>query len=147
MDTLDYGRRFTVDAYRHGPDPSYDRIEVESYLSELHALLEPGSSPSTTVLIEHDDGFSVATRGGEANAVLHLFPQLGSMTLQVFSRRDVLLSDLTRSLTKRFGTGRYESHLSNANKALPKEPSELAKVLAGDRDYARIRLDDRLLAP
>jgi hypothetical protein len=146
MDSLDYGRRFIVDAYQRRVPARHDRAEVESYLNELHALLEGNRSPHDTVLVDDEDGFSAAVRGAEAHAVLHLFPAIGKMSLQVFSRRDLLLSDLTRQLASRFDVGRFESHLGNATKALPKERSLLISALAGDRSYARVRLDDRLLA-
>ncbi|MEX2540383.1 MAG: hypothetical protein WD314_01195 [Trueperaceae bacterium] len=147
MDSLDYGRRFIVDAFRSKAAVPVSHAEVESYLLDLHGNLEGERAPHESVLLDDDDGFSAAVLGAEANAVLHLFPALSTMSLQVFSRRDVLLSDLTRRLTRHFEVGRFESHLGNATKALPRERARLQRVLAGDRSYARIRVDDRLLAP
>lgn len=147
MDPLDYGRRFIVDAYRSKAAVPVGHAEVESYLLELHGALEGERAPHETVMLDDDDGFSAAVLGAEAHAVLHLFPALATMTLQVFSRRDVLLSDLTRKLTRHFDVGRFESHLGNATKALPRERERLQRTLAGDRSYARIRVDDSLLAP
>jgi S-adenosylmethionine decarboxylase len=147
MDTLDYGRRFIVDGTRPGAWPPLDRTDVEAYLLQLHDQLEGGRVPTITQLVEDVDGFSAAACGAEAHVVLHLFPALGYVSLQVFSRRDVLLSDMTRNLGQHFGVGRFESHLGNATKSLPKEPERLRRVLAGDRDYARIRLTDKLVSP
>jgi hypothetical protein len=147
MDTLDYGRRFIVDAGRPGAWPVLDDEEVQAYLLQLHDLLEGGRSPTVTLLVKDADGFTAAACGAEAHVVLHLFTALGSVSLQVFSRRDVLLSDLTRNLGQRFGVGRFESYLGNATKSLPTEPERLRRVLEGDRAYARIRLNDGLVAP
>lgn len=147
MDSLDYGRRFIVDAYRSKAALPLDHLEVESYLLELHGALEGERAPHETVLLDDDDGFSAGVLGAEAHAVLHTFPALATMCLQVFSRRDVLLSDLTRKLTSHFDVGRFESHLGNATKALPRQRDRLQRALAGDRSYARIRVDDLLLSP
>lgn len=144
---LDYGRRFVVDAFRPKAWSPIERSEVEAYLSELSDLLEGGRRPSASVVVEEEDGFTAGLRGSEAHVVLHLFPALGVLSLQVFSRRDVLLSDLTRNLAQRFGVGRFESHLGHATKALPKDEELLGQVLAGDRSYARVRLGDDTLSP
>lgn len=143
---IEYGRRFIVDAFHPGNWERVGRDEVEAYLAELNDLLEGGRRPGSTVLVEDSDGFTAGLLGSEAHAVLHLFPALGTMSLQVFSRRDVMLSDLTRNLSQRFGVGRFESHLGNATKALPKDSERLKRVLAGDRSYARVRLEDSSLA-
>jgi hypothetical protein len=147
MDSLDYGRRFVVDAQSPRGPMTRTRADVERYLSELHARLEGGRNPHDSILVEEEDGFSAAILGSEAHAALHLFPDLGRLSLHVFSRRDVLLSDLTRELARHFDVGRFESHLGSATKALPRDAARLRRALAGDRGYARIRLDDRLLAP
>jgi hypothetical protein len=147
MDSLDYGRRFIIDARLPGAARSYGKGDVEKYLLELHASLEGDRTPGETVLVQDDDGLTAAIRGAEAHAVLHLFPGLAKLSLFVFTRRDVLLSDLTRELSRHFEVGRFESNLGNAAKALPRETDRLRRALAGDRSYARIRLDDGLLAP
>jgi hypothetical protein len=147
MDSLDYGRRFIIDARLPGPSRNYANDEIGKYLLELHARLEGDRSPGETVIVQDDDGITAAIRGAEAHAVLHLFPGLARLSLFVFTRRDVLLSELTRGLGSHFDVGRFDSHLGNAAKALPKETDRLRRTLAGDRSYARIRLDDNLLAP
>lgn len=146
MDSVDYGRRFIVDAYRPGGVKGHDRDGADAYLVELHARLEGGRAPHDSEVVDDEDGFTAAIRGAEAHVVLHLFPELGMVSLHVFSRRDILLSDLTRELADRFDVGRFESHLGNATKALPREKHRLRRALAGDRAYTRVRLDDQLLA-
>lgn len=146
MDSLDYGRRFTVDAYRPGAVTGNDWGVVDDYLLELHTRLEGGRVPHDSEVVDDEDGITAATRGSEAHGVLHLFPRLGMVSLHVFSRRDILLSDLTRQLAHHFGVGRFESHLGSATKALPKEKGRLRTALAGDRAYTRVRLDDHMLA-
>jgi hypothetical protein len=147
MDSLDYGRRFILDGRLPRGSRTHSRGEVEKYLLELHARLEGRHAPGETVVVEDDDGLTAAIRGAEAHVVLHLFPRLARLSLFVFTRRDVLLSDLTRDLGMHFDVGRFDSHLGNAAKALPKEADRLRRTLAGDRSYARIRLDDNLLVP
>lgn len=144
---IDYGRRFVVDASRPKPWLPVGRDDVEAYLAELNEVLEGGRKPVVSMVVEEEDGFSAGVLGHEAHVVLHLFPALGGLSLQVLSRRDVLLSDLTRSLGQRFGVGRFESHLGQATKSLPKEQDRLRRVLAGDRAYARVRLADNTLSP
>ena len=143
---IDYGRRFVVDASRPSAWSPLGRDEVESYLIELNELLEAGRKPTVSMVVEEDDGFSAGVLGHEAHVVLHLFPALRSLSLQVFSRRDVLLSDLTRNLGQSFGVGRFESHLGHATKSLPQDEARLGKVLRGDRAYARVRLKDSTLS-
>jgi hypothetical protein len=147
MDSLDYGRRFIIDARLPRGSSTLARSEVEKYLLELHARLEGGHASGETMLVQDDDGLTAAIRGAEAHVILHLFPALARLSLFVFTRRDVLLSDLTRELGRHFDVGRFDSHLGDAAKALPKETDSLLRTLAGDRSYTRIRLDDNLLAP
>ncbi|HEX7004656.1 MAG TPA: hypothetical protein VF168_10775 [Trueperaceae bacterium] len=142
---VDFGRRFVVDASRPGSWTPIGRSDVEAYLAELNELLEGPRKPALSLVVEEADGFSACVLGHEAHVVLHLFPALGVLSLQVFSRRDVLLSDLTRNLGQRFGVGRFESHLGHATKSLPKDEERLARVLRGDRSYARVRLRDSTL--
>lgn len=143
---IDYGRRFIVDAFRPNPWGRIERSDVEAHLIELSHLLEGSRAAVASVVVEEEDGFSAGLLGSEAHVVLHLFPALGTLSLQVFSRRDVLLSDLTRNLSQRFGVGRFESHLGNATKALPKDQQRLGRVLLGDRSYARVRLGDTTMS-
>lgn len=144
---IDYGRRFVVDAQRPGSWAPIGTSDVQAYISEVNELLEGGRQPAISQLVEEEDGFTAGVLGSEAHVVLHLFPALGTLCLQVFSRRDVLLSDLTRHLGERFGVGRFESHLGHATKALPRNPERFAQVLAGDRAYARVRLTDNARMP
>lgn len=145
MDALDYGRRFTVDAFRLDSSLQVDEGLMRDALDELYAFVESPRSGRQIVYYDDLDGMSSAVCGDEAHAAIHLFHQLGTVSLQVFSRRDVLLSDVTDFLARRFGVGRFESHLGNATKALPKDPDRLRSLLSGDRSFARVRLDERLL--
>lgn len=145
MDILDYGRRFTIDARRPANRSGEPSQQVEGYLLQLHSLLEGDHAPNLLVTVAGGDGVSAAVRGAEAHAVVHLFESIGALSLQVFSRRDVLLSDITRGLSERFGVGRFDSHLDNVSRALPKDEGPLRRMIMGDRDYARIRLGEDLL--
>lgn len=145
MDALDYGRRFTVDAFRPNASLEVEEGLMREALEELYGFVESPRAGRQVVYYDDVDGMSSAVCGDEAHAAVHLFPELGTVSLQVFSRRDVLLSDVTAFLTRRFGVGRFESHLGNATKALPKDPDRLRSLLSGDRSFARVRLDERLL--
>ena len=146
MTPLDYGTRFTLDAFRPNEKVAAPTGEQITYLEELHDLLAGPGSRRVVVHVEDDEGLSVGISGGESHLALHLFPGLQALTLHVFSRREVRLKDLTDRLTGRFGVGRFDSHLGNATKSLPQDPDRLRHLLAGDRCYARVRLDDSLLA-
>jgi len=142
MDALEYGRRFTIDAFRSGKELRPTKEELKQYLSELHSQLEKAHRDPEIVVVKDSTGLSGAISGAESDLSLHLFPQLGALTLKVLTRRDVLLSQLTDSLAQRFDVGRFESHLSNVARALPAQDVRLRRVLMGDRSYAQARLDD-----
>lgn len=145
MDPLDYGQRLTIDA-EHPTGIAFEVGDrLPALLTRLHALLEGGPEQPELVLLEAADGASGGIRSDEANAAIHVFPSIGRLCLQVFSRREVLLSNLTDLLSAEFGVGRFESHLGNVSRALPKGRQEMLKLLAGEREYARVRLDDALL--
>lgn len=139
MENLGYGTHFTVDGFQTGGSVA-PAGAAAGFLRAVADYLEPSASEPFQVSVAAEDGESAALLSSETQLLLHLFPELRSVSLQVFTRRDVSLTKLMQLLEQSFAAGRFESHLGNVARAAPRDRNDLQQMVQGDRAYARARL-------
>lgn len=139
MENLGYGTHFTVDGFQTGRTLT-EAGAAGDFLLAVAGHLEPSGSDPFQVSVAAEDGESAALLNSETQLLLHLFPELRSVSLQVFTRRDVSLTKLMQLLEQSFAAGRFESHLGNVARAAPQDRNDLQRMVQGDRAYARARL-------
>lgn len=140
MENLGYGSRFTVDGFLASERLLADGGVLKRLVTRLAGNLEPCSDRGHEATLDEADGVSVAAICAESQIVLHAFPAARALNLHLFTRRDVPLTALLGLLGEELEAGRYESHLSSVGRIAPADDGELARMLAGDRGYARARL-------
>ncbi len=140
MESLGYGTQLILDGFNADAERLQDKNVVTACLNELAALLEPAQNEVLTV--NDATGLSATLRLGESHLSLHTYHT--TVSLGIFSRHDVPLSEISQVLTKHFGVRRIESFLSNHAKTLPQDTEARQKVLMGDRAYSALRLETTL---
>ena len=145
METLGYGTHLILDGF-NADAKSLEEAVITDFLKGLAELLEPGKqvTPEVRPVEDLPSGFSAALLLPESHATLHTFNEARVLSLQVFSRHGLELSDLNRRLGSAFGVRRFESHISNHSKTMSKDPERRARTLLGDRSYAGLRLTEGL---
>ena len=137
MDSLGYGTQLILDGFNAEPQFLQDASVVTACLNEVAALLE--STPGDVLTIDDVAGMSATLRLSESQISLHTYS--ANLSLQLFSRHDVRLSEVSDVLVKHFSVRRIESFLSSHAKTLPQDPEARKKVLVGDRAYSALRLE------
>jgi S-adenosylmethionine/arginine decarboxylase-like enzyme len=140
MENLGYGTHFTVDGFQADDAALTAEGAALNFLKDVAAYLEPGEGNSFQAVAQGSNGESAALIVSESQLLLHAFPDLRSVSLQVFTRRDVSLTQLMTLLEQAFDAGRFESHLGNVARTAPTDKDELERMVQGDRAYARARL-------
>lgn len=140
MESLGYGTQLILDGFNADAERLKDVTVVNACLNEVSVLLEPVQSEVLTVT--EATGISATLRLSESHLSLHTFN--ANLSLQIFSRHDVPLSEVADLLTKHFSVRRVESFLSTHAKTLPQDVEARKKVLAGDRAYSSLRLEAAL---
>src|SRR5690606_17640432 len=116
-----------------------DQVEAddaEHRGGELSRMLDPAEQSTPGVS-------AVLSRGASA-VMLHTFTELGRVTMRLVSARSVPADLVIAEFKQTFSVGRYQSHVTSRFRTFPSEGEELARFLAGERAYARLRLDDPL---
>jgi S-adenosylmethionine decarboxylase len=140
MESLGYGTHLILDGLNADTERLQDVHVVKACLNEVAALLEPTSSD---ILVLSDPiGVSAMLRLNESHLSLHTYST--NLSLQMFSRHDVRLSEVGDLLTRHFAVRRVESFLSSHANTLPQNTEARKKVLAGDRAYGSLRLEATL---
>jgi hypothetical protein len=139
MENLGYGTHFTVDGFQAGSDELGSEGAALAFVRSVAGDLERDNVSPFQIVVTEDDGESAALVSNESQLLLHVFPQLRSLSLQVFTRREVSLSSLMTLLKQEFSAGRFESHLGNVARTAPTSERELQRLVQGDRAYARAR--------
>lgn len=145
LDPLGYGTLLLIDGRRAGASRLADVDALHALLSTLGNDLEPASARQT-MQIDEEDGASVALLLDEAQLSLHVFPALGAFSFHAFSRHALSDGELLERVLRELHAGRFESALKRRAAPLPKREPALRARLAGDRGYARARMDDGPLA-
>lgn len=132
----------TLDGFRGSPEALADIDAVESLLAELAELLDPGATPQA-----HQQpsagGVSALSVSPESQLTIHTFPTVERVAFRAFSRRILPVITLSERVRVRFGVGRVESQLRHrATLVPPAGQVSMDRVLAGERAYARLRLED-----
>lgn len=137
MESLGYGKHLILDGFNADAQQLQDVTAVNACLGEVAGLLEP--TQSEVLSVSEPSGISATLRLAESHLSLHTYT--ANVSLQIFSRHDVRLSEITDVLTKHFAVRRVESFLSNHAKTLPQDNAARQKVLLGDRAYNSLRLE------
>ena len=144
MDTLAYGTHYLVDGMRADREALASEETLDATLQDI-ATLVGESAPPRRLLLRDEEGASAAFLLPESHLLAHAFPALGVLHLHVFTRRKLPLEELRARLEHRFRVGRFVSRLGTRSRPLPDGEEALERALAGDRAYARTRLDASLL--
>ncbi len=91
------------------------------------------------------DGVSVALALPEAHLTLHTFAERRLVCLGIFNPQLLFARGMTDVFQGRFEVGRLEGHLGSRSVILPQNEESMLKYLMGERSYADVRLDERLL--
>jgi S-adenosylmethionine/arginine decarboxylase-like enzyme len=137
MESLGYGTQLILDGFNADTEQLQNRNTVTFCLNEVAGLLEPVQDEVLTVTSV--TGISATLRLGESHVSLHTYN--AHLCLQIFSRHDLRLSEVTDVLTRHFSVRRVESFLSSHAKTLPQNVEARKKVLLGDRAYSQLRLE------
>ncbi len=119
-----------------------DPATASELLSALVTLAEQGDDrvgPQPLVEVS-GDGLSAALIRGETSAALYTFPDLRSVTLQLFTAHDLPLGNATKQFLAAYRVGRFKSSVRSRGLFLPRHTDELRGALCGQRDYARLRI-------
>ena len=141
MELLGYGTHLMIDGYDGDRGALAAEAVVKTLLSAISKSLEPQKTAELeTYKVKHSVGISALASLPESHVSVHTFPDLGSVSLKVFTRYQLSLEAFSTLLNDAFQCKRIEHHLSNHSKVMPIEPSEKEKVLLGDRQYSHLRL-------
>ncbi len=138
---LGYGTQVSLDGEHADPAALADEAVARATLEGIVGRVET-TAPAGAVLVYRDPagGLSAALVRGETAAVLHAFPELRAATLQVFSAHDLSLSGTTKAFLEAYSVGRFQSSVRAFGRHLPRDERELERALAGERRYARLRI-------
>lgn len=145
MEILGYGTHLIVDGFQAGPTLA-DTGALLSFLREAAGRLEPQQAAPFELVVEAEDGASLALVAPESHLSLHAYPELAVVSMRVFSRRSTPVAELLSEFERSFRVGRFESQQANISKALPRDAALLERALRGDRQYTLARLDNGWLA-
>jgi S-adenosylmethionine/arginine decarboxylase-like enzyme len=137
MESLGYGTQFILDGFNADITKLQADTVVTACLNDVAVLLEPAQNEP--VSLRDSLGISAALCLNESHLSLHTYTS--SVTLHLFSRHDVRLSEVSDLVTKHFGVRRTESFLSSHARTLPQDTEARKKVLAGERAYNLVRLE------
>jgi S-adenosylmethionine decarboxylase len=137
MESLGYGTHLILDGFNADGERLQDTKVVKACLNEVGVLLEPTTADSLSV--SESSGISAVLRLSESHLALHTYTS--SLSLQIFSRHDVRLSEVSDLLSKHFAVRRVESFLSSHAKTMPQDSEARKRVLLGDRAYSSLRLE------
>lgn len=139
---LAYGTHLVYDG--SAADPS--RLADGALVARVSALVADrigAAADATRVVVEEDGGVSVAMVMTEASIVLHAFPGLGALCLDVFSVRRRRAEDLYHDVEEAFAVGRSTSRReARARAPRPFDPAGIRRRVRGERAYAEARFTD-----
>src|SRR5690606_12226696 len=145
-DLLAYGTQVVMDGRLADAARLGSRELAEGFVRETLRLLEDGDEPLVVVL-EGDGagpGVSAVARSGETGVMVHTFTDLERLTMRLVSSRTVAVDEVRRAFVEAFKVGRHQTHVTARFRTMALHRDVLAAQLAGERDYARVRLTEPL---
>ncbi|HZW26953.1 MAG TPA: hypothetical protein VFF08_00765 [Trueperaceae bacterium] len=145
-DLLAYGTQVVMDGRLADAASLGSRELAEGFVRRTLARLENGDEPLVVVL-DGDDlgpGVSAVARAGETGVMVHTFTSLERLTMRLVSSRTVPLDEVRRAFVEAYKVGRHQTHVTARFRTMAWREEVLARQLAGERDYARVRLTEPL---
>ncbi len=145
-DLLAYGTQVVMDGRLADAATLGSRELAEGFVRQTLSRLENGEEPLVVVLEEDGDGpgVSAVARSGETGVMVHTFTGLGRLTMRLVSGRSVAVDEVRRAFVEAFKVGRHQTHITARFRTMALHRDTLAAQLAGERDYARVRLTEPL---
>lgn len=152
---LGFGTQVALDGRAAAHAALESRETVAGFVAALMDQVEgdsggPGGSSANQVSRMLDPsqqatpGVSAVLKRGESAIMLHTFSDLGRVTMRLVSARSVAADLVIAEFKETFAAGRYQSHVTSRFRSFPNDGERLERFLAGERAYARLRLDDPL---
>ncbi len=142
VEVLAYGTHLVYDGTGADPSRLADRGLVTRVAALVASVLDDASSP-TRVEVEDEGGVSVAMVLSEASVVVHAYPGLGALCLDVFSVRRRRAEDLYHPVEEAFAVGRSTSRReARARAPRPLDHDGIRARLIGERAFAEARFTD-----
>lgn len=142
VDVLAYGTHLVYDGTGADPSRLADRALVARVAASVASVLDDAAKP-TRVEVEDEGGVSVAMVLTEASVVLHAYPGLGALCLDVFSVRRRRAEDLYHAVEEAFAVGRSTSRReARARAPRPGDGDGIRLRLIGERAFAEARFTD-----
>lgn len=140
-DALAYGMHLVYDGTHADPSRLADGALVRRTVARIAALLgAEAREAEEVVVLEEAGGVSAAVHLAEAAVVLHAFPGLATLCLDVFSVQRRQAETLYRPVEEAFAVGRSNSRrASRARSPHPNDRAGLERRLSGERAYAEAR--------
>jgi len=139
-DILGFGSHVVIDGF-DAAVAHFSRDALCDVVMAVSQQLEGGRDVHIDVL--EQDGFragmTAGTRLDESHVIIHAFPTCAALTLIVFSRKYLDWHALAGELKTRFDIGRYDSHIANRSRMLPKDSTE--RALRSSRHHTAFRLE------
>ena len=147
-DLLAYGTQVVMDGCLADAARLGSRELAEGFVRQTLARIEDnGAEPLVKVIVAADGvgpGVSAVARAGETGVMVHTFTSLGRITLRLVSSRSVTVDEVRRAFVEAFKVGRHQTHVTARFRTMALKEDVLAAQLAGERDYARVRLTEPL---
>lgn len=139
-DILGFGSHVVIDGF----DAGVDRLTHDALYELVVTVsrqLEDAHDAHVEVLEQRGvmAGITAGTRLAESHVIVHAFPDCAALSLVVFSRKYLDWHMLASELRNRFDIGRYDSHIANRSRMLPKDSTE--RALRSHRHYTAFRLE------
>jgi S-adenosylmethionine/arginine decarboxylase-like enzyme len=139
-DILGFGSHVVIDGF----GAEVDRLSRDALCDVVMAVSQQleGQRKVHVEVLEQSGfmaGISAGTRLDESHVIVHAFPDCAALSLIVFSRKYLDWHTLAGELKTRFDIGRYDSHIANRSRMLPKHNSE--RALHSHRQYTAFRLE------
>lgn len=143
-ESFGYGTQVCLDGASADPGALADVESARRFVRELVSAVENTchelTDASVVMVDAGPDGYSAALVAGETSVSLHVFVELRSVALQLFSPHSVPAGNVTELFLAAFRVGRYQSGVRGRGLILPSDRALLTRMLSGQRDYARLRV-------
>jgi|GEM_PF-1033076 hypothetical protein len=146
-DLLAYGTQVVMDGRLADTAKLASRELAEGFVRQMLSLLENGGEEPLVVVMDDDPvrpGVSAVARSGESGVMVHTYTTMAKLTMRLVSSRTVVVDDVRRAFVEEYQVGRHQTHITARFRTMAWRLDVLAAQLAGERDYARVRLTEPL---
>lgn len=146
-DLLAYGTQVVMDGRLADTAKLASRELAEGFVRQMLSLLENGGEEPLVVVMDDDPvrpGVSAVARSGESGVMVHTYTTMAKLTMRLVSSRTVVVDDVRRAFVEAYQVGRHQTHITARFRTMAWRLDVLAAQLAGERDYARVRLTEPL---